>query len=93
MTSDDFELISGLVRAKLGFECSVLMGVSVVNEMLERFSGASVGFDPGAESTGAQWLFHITAVPESVREKLSSTLKSVHARPLVWKCNGWLNTA
>ena len=47
-----------LVRAELGVECSVLMGANIANEIaLERFSEATVGFDPVAESTGAQWLF------------------------------------
>ena len=56
VTPDGFEIISGLVGAGLGFECSVLMGANIANEIgLERCSEATVGYDPGAECTGALW--------------------------------------
>ena len=52
MTPDGFQLVSGLVRVELIFKCSVLLSVNIANELLERFSGATVGFNSGAESTG-----------------------------------------
>ena len=54
VTPDGFQLVSGLVRVELNFKCSVLLGVNIANKLLERFSGATVGFNPGAESTGCQ---------------------------------------
>merc|ERR1712136_348305 len=87
VTPDGFELISGLVRAELGVECSVLMGANIANEIaLERFSEATVGHDPGAESSGALWrklfhtdYFHVTAVPDTIGCELCGTLKNVVA--------------
>ena len=56
VTPDGFELICNS-SCKLGVECSVLLGVNFADEIaLKRFCEATVGFNPKAEPTGAQWL-------------------------------------
>lgn len=79
-------MLSNLITAHLGIDCSVLMGANIANEVaMEQFSEATVGYRSDT-STAKSWVqafgtpyFHVAAVQDVEGVELCGTLKNVVA--------------